>query len=105
MTADVPGLLCAASCTTTWNAGQRLALTATPAPGSRLVRWSGACSGTAGCNVTVAPGASVGAVFAPASFRLTVAVGGRGGDPELEGGHHVPAALLGVASRRSLPSA
>ena len=76
--ANVPGLLCAASCTTTWNAGQPLALTATPGAGSRLVRWTGACSGSAACNLTVAPGASVGAVFAPASFRLQVSVSGRG---------------------------
>jgi Divergent InlB B-repeat domain len=76
--ANVPGLLCAASCTTTWNAGQPLALTATPRAGSRLVRWTGACSGSAACNLTVAPGASVGAVFAPASFRLQVSVSGRG---------------------------
>jgi hypothetical protein len=78
VTANVPGLLCAASCTTTWNAGQPLALTATPRAGSRLVRWTGACSGSAACNLTVAAGASVGAVFAPASFRLRVSVSGRG---------------------------
>jgi Divergent InlB B-repeat domain len=78
VSADIPGLLCAASCTTTWNAGQRLALTATPSAGSRLVRWSGACSGAAGCILTVAPGAVVDAVFAPASFRLSVAVAGKG---------------------------
>ena len=78
VTADVPGLLCAASCTTTWNSGQRLALRATPASGSRLVRWGGACSGSAACAVTVAPGAAVTATFGPASFRLTVAVSGRG---------------------------
>jgi hypothetical protein len=78
VSADVPGLLCAASCTTTWNSGQRIALTATPRSGSRLVRWSGACTGTIACNVTVAPGKAVTAVFGPASFRLTVAVSGRG---------------------------
>ena len=78
VSADVPGLLCAASCTTTWNAGQRLALRATPSAGARLVRWSGACSGVAGCVLSVTPGAAVTAVFAAASFRLTVAVTGRG---------------------------
>lgn len=78
VSADVPGLLCAASCTTTWNAGQRLVLTATPDAGARLVRWSGSCAGAAACTVTVAPGAAVTASFAPASFRLTVAVSGRG---------------------------
>ena len=78
VTANVPGLLCAASCTTTWNAGQPLALTAAPRAGSRLVRWTGACSGSSACNVTVTPSASVGALFAPASFRLRVSVSGRG---------------------------
>ena len=79
VSADVPGLLCAASCTTTWNSSQQLALTATPSAGARLVRWGGACSGAAGCTLTVAPGAAVSALFAPASFRLTVAVTGKGG--------------------------
>jgi hypothetical protein len=78
VTANVPGLLCAASCTTTWNAGQPLALTATPTAGSRLVRWTGACSGATACNLAVSPGASVGAVFAPASFRLSISVSGKG---------------------------
>lgn len=78
VSADVPGLLCAASCTTTWNAGQRIALSATPSAGSRLVRWTGACSGSAGCTVSVAPGIAVSAMFGPASFRLSVAVAGKG---------------------------
>ena len=70
--ADVPGLECSASCSTTWNAGQRLVLTATPGAGAKLVRWGGACSGSGACSVTVAPGAAVSALFAPAAFRLTV---------------------------------
>jgi hypothetical protein len=78
VSADVPGLQCAASCTTTWNAGQRLALTATPSAGAKLVRWSGACTGAAGCAFSVASGSAVTAMFAAASFRLTVAVRGKG---------------------------
>ena len=78
VSADVPGLQCSSSCTTTWNSGQRLALTATPAAGAKLVRWAGTCSGSAGCNVTVSPGATLSALFAPATFRLTVAVTGKG---------------------------
>jgi hypothetical protein len=78
VSSDVPGLLCSAICTTTWNSGQRLVLRATPAAGSRLVRWGGSCTGAAACNVTVGPGAAVTALFGPASFRLTVAVSGRG---------------------------
>jgi len=75
---DVPGLECAQSCTTTWNAATRLALTATPGPGAKLVRWGSACSGSFGCTVAVANGSSVSALFAPASFRLAVAVSGHG---------------------------
>ena len=76
--ADVPGLQCSSRCTTSWNSGQRLALIATPAPGAKLVRWAGGCSGGAGCNLTVAPGATLSALFAPATFRLTVALTGKG---------------------------
>jgi hypothetical protein len=78
VSADVPGLQCAQSCTTTWNSGQRLALTATPAPGAKLVRWGSSCVGAAGCSLTVASGAQVSALFAPVTFPLTVNVTGRG---------------------------
>ena len=75
---DVPGLECVASCTTTWNAGQSLVLSATPATGAKLVRWGGPCSGNGPCSLTVAPGTAVSALFAPATFRLSVSVKGRG---------------------------
>ncbi|MBA3375918.1 MAG: hypothetical protein H0U00_08940 [Actinobacteria bacterium] len=78
VTADVPGLDCAQSCTTTWNTSTRLTLSAVPRPGAKLVRWSGACSGASTCVVTVAPGAAVSALFAPSVYRLDVAVSGRG---------------------------
>ena len=68
VSSDVPGLQCTASCTTTWNAGQRLALTATPGTGSKLVRWTGACTGSGGCLVDLGTGASVSALFAPATL-------------------------------------
>lgn len=76
--ADVPGLQCATTCTTTWNTGQHLELAATPGTGAKLVRWQGACSGSGPCAVTVAPGLAVSALFAPAAFRLTVSVKGSG---------------------------
>jgi hypothetical protein len=78
VTANVPGLQCATSCTTTWNAGQRLTLSATPAAGAKLVRWTGPCSGSGSCALTVTPGTAPSALFAPVAFRLTVAVKGRG---------------------------
>jgi hypothetical protein len=76
--ADVPGLECARSCTTTWNANTRLRLTPTPAGASKLVRWNGACRAAGTCRVNVSPGATVGALFAPRVFRLAVGVAGRG---------------------------
>jgi hypothetical protein len=76
--ADVPGMQCGQTCTTTWNAGTRLGLSATPDPGAKLVRWSGSCTGAGACSVTTNPGAAVNALFAPLVYRLTVTVGGRG---------------------------
>ncbi len=76
--ADVPGLECARSCTTTWNANTRLTLAATPARGSKLVRWSGACRAAGACGVTVGAGTTVGVLFAPRAFKLSVSVAGRG---------------------------
>jgi hypothetical protein len=82
VSADLPGLVCARSCTTTWNAGTRLALSATPSAASKLVRWSGACRATGPCGVAVAPGgtkpATVSALFAPRVFELAVGVAGKG---------------------------
>jgi Divergent InlB B-repeat domain len=76
--ANLPGLQCAQTCTTTWNANTQLTLSATPSGGNKLVRWGGSCRGAGLCAVTLAPGASVSAVFAPVVFRLSVSVGGRG---------------------------
>jgi hypothetical protein len=78
VTADVPGLQCVQSCTTTWNAGSELTLTAAPSAGAKLVRWTGGCGGSFDCNVTVGQGTTVSALFAPITYRLVVRVGGRG---------------------------
>ena len=78
VTSDVPGLLCSASCTTTWNSGERLFLSATPAAGAKLIRWGGACTGNTACGITVGAGTTVSALFGPASYRLRVALSGRG---------------------------
>jgi hypothetical protein len=76
---DVPGLTCAASCRTEWNPGTSLVLTATPAVGQRFVRWTGACTDEASdCGTTLDRPAFLTAFFAPARFRLTVAVAGGG---------------------------
>ncbi len=76
--ADVPGLRCTQSCTTTWSAGTALELSATPTTGTKLVSWGAGCSGRSSCKVVVEPGRTVSALFAPATYRLAVGVSGRG---------------------------
>jgi Divergent InlB B-repeat domain len=69
---------CAQPCTLELDSGLAARLVGTPRSGARLVRWLGACSGKGPCTVTLDAARSVTAVFGPATFRLTVGVGGRG---------------------------
>ncbi|MBI5258231.1 MAG: InlB B-repeat-containing protein [Burkholderiales bacterium] len=73
------GIQCGALCSATYAPGTVVVLTATPASGYRFVGWSGACSGTAGCSVTMDAAKSVSASFAvvtpPPSTNATLAVG------------------------------
>lgn len=80
VTADVPGLDCGQTCTTVWNDGTRLNLTATErGSGAKFIRWSGACAGASrSCTVTVGQVGAVRALFAPATYRLTVRLSGQG---------------------------
>jgi Divergent InlB B-repeat domain len=76
---DVPGLDCSQTCSNTWNAGTRLTLTAVPAAGAKLVRWTGDCSGASSCLATVGEGSSATtALFASATYRVNVRLSGRG---------------------------
>ena len=68
----------------TYGAGTAVALTAVPGAGSQLSGWSGACSGTGACNVTMDAAKSVTATFTavppppPAQFTLTLMTVGDG---------------------------
>ena len=75
---DVPGIDCAASCVTEWDAGSVVALEALPGGGQRFVRWTGACAGAVRCQVTLRAAASVAALFAASRYGLVVSVAGRG---------------------------
>jgi hypothetical protein len=44
----------------------------------RFVRWGGGCAGEGGCLLTLAGAASVTALFAPETYRLTLGVQGKG---------------------------
>lgn len=60
------GISCGTDCTHRYPVGTTVTLTATPASGSRFLRWSGACSGTARtCTVQMAAATRVVARFGP----------------------------------------
>jgi len=75
---ETPGVNCSASCTSSWNGGTQVALHATASPGSRFIRWTGACTGSGPCFVNLAQSASVTAVFGAPTFKLNVQVSGNG---------------------------
>lgn len=74
----IPGMDCSASCAADWDTGSIVDLDATPEPGQRLIKWTGACAGNDLCRVTLDAAKSVGAIFAKVAYRLTVSVKGKG---------------------------
>jgi hypothetical protein len=78
VTSDVPGVACSGTCTTEWDTGSTVTLTATPASGRRLVRWGGGCAGATTCTLALTQATGVTALFAPATFTLRVSVAGKG---------------------------
>jgi hypothetical protein len=77
--ASQPGGSCAASCSTTWESGTQLTLTAVPGDGQRLVGWGGPCSGDATeCRVGLDRAQQVSATFGPAYVKLSLKLRGAG---------------------------
>ncbi len=76
---DGSGLIsCPTGCSAAYNAGTAVTLSAGPASGWSFTGWSGACSGSGGCTVTMSADASVTATFAPIIRTLTVTRSGSG---------------------------
>ena len=79
---------CEWKCSAQFPPGTTVSLSETPAKGFRFTGWSGGCSGTASCKVTLSADQDVAAAFEPLStFPLTVHVtglGSVGGPPGFE---------------------
>jgi hypothetical protein len=72
VTSAPAGIDCGATCSAEFANGSVVSLTPTPDAGSLFDGWSGACTGTGACSVTMDAAKSVTATFAgPVSFRPT----------------------------------
>lgn len=77
VTSTPTGINCPTTCTASFAQGTKVQLTAKPASDYFFGGWSGACSGSAGCTVTMSGAESVAAAFV-AGETLSVSVGGNG---------------------------
>jgi List-Bact-rpt repeat protein len=79
VTSAPAGINCGSNCSAPFATGAVVALTATPATGSAFAGWSGPCSGTGTCTVTLNAATTVTATFnASTTFSLTVTKAGTG---------------------------
>jgi hypothetical protein len=78
VTSSPAGIDCGSDCSESYARGSSVTLTATAAPGSTFTGWSGECSGTGPCTVTISSAASVTATFVISQRVLTVARTGPG---------------------------
>jgi len=71
---------CPSTCGNSYPTNASVTLNATPAQGWSFAGWSGACSGTGSCNVTMTHDQAVAATFTqiPGNFNLTVSISGSG---------------------------
>ena len=77
VTSDVGAIGCGATCADDYDDGTVVTLTAAPAPGSAFTGWTGACSGTSTCVVTMSQARNVTAGFT-ALYTLAVTKSGSG---------------------------
>jgi fibronectin type 3 domain-containing protein len=73
-----PGISCGSDCTEDYVIGTSVTLTASPASGSIFSGWSGPCSGTGDCTITMNDVKMVTATFNPPTFQLQVTKTGDG---------------------------
>jgi hypothetical protein len=96
-----PGINCGTDCTHPYTVGDNVTLTATPAGGSTFTGWSGACTGTGNCTVTMSQARAMTATFGgTAAYALLVSTApSRSPTAELNGYVAAPLANLYVFTR------
>ena len=78
VTSDVPGVTCTAACTTQWDQGTDLRLTALPGANDRFIGWKGSCAGNGDCMLKLAQAAAATATFGPLRIPVRLSVTGKG---------------------------
>ena len=78
VTSAPAGISCGTTCSGSFAAGTSVILTATPNASSTFTGWSGACSGTGTCAVTMNAARSVTATFAVRTFTISASAGANG---------------------------
>lgn len=72
VTSSTGGIDCGDDCLESANSATTVTLTATPAQNSNFIGWSGGCSGTGGCQVTLQSATQVTATFNVKSLAVTI---------------------------------
>jgi outer membrane protein assembly factor BamB len=72
VTSDPAGIACGADCSESYAENTQVTLTATPDTNSDFTGWSGACTGSGGCTVTMTDAKGVTASFAKKSYTMMV---------------------------------
>lgn len=76
---DAPGIDCPTACSIAWDGGERVTLRANPADDLRVVRWTGACTGSGTtCELTMDAPKTASVLFGPLSYTGRIAVSGKG---------------------------
>ena len=80
ITSTPTGITCPTACSASFTQNAHVTLSATARANSIFAGWSGACTGTANCSITVTAADSVTATFSPASlsYPVTVTMAGTG---------------------------
>lgn len=78
VSSDVPGVDCTSSCTTQWDGGSQVTLTAVAGSRARFVGWQGSCAGRSDCSLSLNAAAAVTATFGPLRVPVTLGANGNG---------------------------